>query len=75
MTARAIVRNCCIGVIRAYQIALSPLLPASCRFHPSCSEYAIEAIRRHGALRGTGLAAKRIARCQPFCEGGYDPVP
>jgi putative membrane protein insertion efficiency factor len=75
MMTHNVAQSICIGVIRAYQLALAPILPASCRFHPSCSEYAVEAIRRHGALRGTGLAAKRIARCQPFCKGGYDPVP
>ncbi|MEW5914910.1 MAG: membrane protein insertion efficiency factor YidD [Gemmatimonadota bacterium] len=75
MSGRSVAQLCCIGAIRAYQVVLGPLLPASCRFHPSCSEYALEAVRRYGALKGTALAAKRIARCQPFCKGGYDPVP
>jgi putative membrane protein insertion efficiency factor len=75
MSTRNVAQLCCIGAIRAYQVVLGPLLPAACRFHPSCSEYALEAVRRYGALKGTGLAAKRIARCQPFCKGGYDPVP
>ena len=61
--------------VRAYQVVLSPLLPASCRYQPSCSNYAIEALEKHGALRGSWLAAKRIARCHPFHPGGYDPVP
>jgi uncharacterized protein len=64
-----------ILAVRGYQVSISPLLPASCRYHPSCSSYAIEAFERHGALRGAWLAAKRIARCNPFVAGGYDPVP
>ncbi|HEX5485483.1 MULTISPECIES: membrane protein insertion efficiency factor YidD [Limnobacter] len=63
------------GLIKAYQLSLSPLLPPSCRFYPSCSEYAIQAVRIHGALRGSALAAKRLCRCHPWNEGGYDPVP
>jgi len=62
-------------LIRAYQLLLSPFLGSHCRFTPSCSQYAAEAIGRHGALRGTWLALKRIGRCHPFCDGGYDPVP
>jgi uncharacterized protein len=61
--------------VRAYRYLLSPLLPPSCRFHPSCSEYAEEALARHGALRGGWLAARRICRCGPWNPGGYDPVP
>ena len=60
--------------IRAYQILVSPLLGAHCRFHPSCSSYALEALERHGPLSGTGLAIRRVLRCHPYCEGGYDPV-
>jgi hypothetical protein len=56
-------------------VALSPLLPASCRYYPTCSHYAIEALEKHGALRGGWLALKRIARCHPFRPGGFDPVP
>jgi len=61
--------------IRAYQLALSPLLGPACRFYPSCSQYALEAIERFGVLRGTYLAARRLLRCHPFHPGGYDPVP
>jgi putative membrane protein insertion efficiency factor len=58
-----------------YRHLVSPLLPPACRFHPSCSAYAAEAVRRHGAWRGSLLAVKRLARCHPWCEGGVDPVP
>jgi hypothetical protein len=61
--------------VRAYQVVLSPHLPAACRYYPSCSHYAIEALQKHGALRGGWLAAKRIGRCHPFRPGGFDPVP
>jgi uncharacterized protein len=61
--------------IRGYQVSISPLLPASCRYHPTCSVYAIEAVQRYGALRGGWMAMKRIGRCHPFRPGGFDPVP
>ncbi len=61
--------------IRAYQLILSPVLPSSCRFVPSCSAYAYQAVERFGALRGAGLAVRRLARCHPWHEGGHDPVP
>lgn len=61
--------------IRFYQLCISPLLPPSCRYTPTCSQYAIEAIRKHGALRGSWLAIKRICRCHPWGGSGYDPVP
>ena len=64
-----------IALITAYRYALSPLLGRSCRFFPPCSEYAMEALERHGALRGSWLAARRVARCHPWHPGGYDPVP
>jgi len=64
-----------IGALRAYQYLFRPLLGANCRFYPSCSEYAREAIARHGAARGVALAARRIGRCHPWHDGGYDPVP
>jgi putative membrane protein insertion efficiency factor len=62
-------------LIRGYQLALSPLFGPRCRFYPSCSHYALEAIEIHGALRGTWLTVRRISRCHPFHEGGFDPVP
>jgi putative membrane protein insertion efficiency factor len=64
-----------VGLIRAYQLALSPFLGSSCRFHPSCSEYARQAVERYGAVRGLWLAGKRLARCHPWRAGGLDPLP
>ena len=63
------------ALIRVYQLFISPIFPASCRYTPTCSAYAVEAIERHGVFRGSWLAAKRIARCHPFRPGGHDPVP
>jgi uncharacterized protein len=71
----ALPRTALVLLVRAYQVTLSPLLPASCRYYPSCSTYAIEALQRHGALRGGWLTIRRLARCNPFRPGGYDPVP
>jgi putative membrane protein insertion efficiency factor len=64
-----------IGAIRGYQWIVSPIMPMSCRFWPTCSHYGIEAIRRHGALRGGWLAIGRVLRCNPWNAGGVDPVP
>jgi uncharacterized protein len=64
-----------LALIRAYQYALRPMLGSNCRFYPSCSDYAREAIEKHGALRGLWLAVRRVARCHPYHPGGYDPVP
>jgi hypothetical protein len=64
-----------VGFIRLYQHWLSPWLGQNCRFYPSCSQYAIDALRIHGAVYGLLLGAWRILRCNPFCEGGHDPVP
>lgn len=66
---------CAIGAIRVYQWTLRPVIGANCRFEPSCSEYAIGALRAHGPLKGTPLALWRILRCNPWSAGGYDPVP
>jgi putative membrane protein insertion efficiency factor len=64
-----------VGLVRVYQRLVSPLLPPSCRFYPSCSAYAATALTRHGAVKGSWLAARRLARCHPFHPGGIDPVP
>ncbi len=64
-----------IGMIRVYKALVSPLLPPSCRFHPSCSEYAAQAIRSHGSVAGLALALVRLLKCHPWHPGGYDPVP
>ncbi len=64
-----------IGLVRVYKYAISPLLGDNCRFYPSCSDYAVEALQRHGLLRGLGLAIRRIGRCHPWHPGGCDPVP
>jgi len=64
-----------LAAVRAYQLLVSPLLPPACRFLPSCSEYAADAVRQHGAFRGIGLALHRLARCHPWGGSGYDPVP
>jgi uncharacterized protein len=64
-----------LAFVRMYQIFLSPFLGGACKFYPSCSNYAVEAIQRHGAGRGFVLAMKRLGRCRPFTQGGYDPVP
>ncbi len=68
-------RRLLVAFVRAYQLTLGAWMPPTCRFQPSCSGYAIEALRRHGAVAGTYLAARRIVRCGPWCEGGDDPVP
>lgn len=64
-----------IGIIKLYQIVLSPILGPTCRFHPSCSHYAIGAITEHGIVKGCWLSVKRILKCHPLNDGGYDPVP
>jgi hypothetical protein len=63
-----------LNFLRLYKALLSPFLPPACRFTPTCSEYAMQAVEKYGAFRGTWLGIKRILRCQPFCKGGYDPV-
>ena len=64
-----------ILLVKAYRLLLSPSLGSACRFVPSCSAYSLEALQRHGAVAGTGLTLWRLARCQPWCDGGHDPVP
>ncbi len=68
-------RRFCLLLIRFYQRAISPWLPPSCIYTPTCSQYAYEAIQRHGVLRGGWLAFRRLLRCHPFARGGHDPVP
>nr|WP_199203612.1 membrane protein insertion efficiency factor YidD [Sporosarcina sp. P34] len=68
-------KKACIQLIRFYQKFISPLSPPSCRFHPTCSHYAVEAMETHGALKGSWLAVMRILKCHPFHKGGFDPVP
>jgi len=64
-----------IAIVKAYRLLLSPWLGAACRFEPSCSVYALQALAQHGAGRGSYLTLRRLARCQPWCAGGHDPVP
>jgi putative membrane protein insertion efficiency factor len=68
-------RRSLILLVRLYQVTLSPIVGRQCKYIPTCSEYAAEALRRHGALRGSLLAARRLLRCHPFARGGFDPVP
>jgi putative membrane protein insertion efficiency factor len=75
MPAERVIATALRASVRAYQWTVRPLLPPACRFYPSCSEYAEQAIERHGALRGSWLTARRVCRCGPWHAGGYDPVP
>jgi len=68
-------RRAVVSLLRFYKLAVSPWLPAACRFHPTCSEYMSEAVRRYGVRRGVWMGLKRLLRCHPFHEGGFDPVP
>ena len=68
-------KKACMAAIRFYQREISPLCPPRCRYIPTCSEYALEAVEKYGAVKGTFLATKRLLRCNPFHKGGYDPVP
>ncbi|HWS28826.1 MAG TPA: membrane protein insertion efficiency factor YidD [Clostridia bacterium] len=72
---RAFLKRALLSLIRGYQAFVSPLLPASCRYTPTCSVYATEAIEKYGLKKGLWLAVKRVLRCNPFSKGGYDPVP
>ncbi len=67
--------NLIILIINVYRIIISPILPKSCRYYPSCSAYAIDAVKKHGPVKGSYLSTRRILRCHPFQEGGFDPVP
>ena len=69
------IKHVLIGLVKAYRLLLSPALGSACRFEPTCSAYALEALQRHGAARGSYLTLKRLGRCQPWCDGGHDPVP
>ncbi|MFV0679407.1 membrane protein insertion efficiency factor YidD [Ottowia sp.] len=69
------IRSALIGLLKAYRLLLSPWLGSACRFEPTCSRYAIEALEQHGAAAGSYLTLRRLARCHPWCEGGCDPVP
>jgi len=68
-------KNIALLFIKFYKNAVSPHLPPACRYYPSCSSYAYDAVKKYGVLRGCLLAVRRIIRCNPFCRGGYDPVP
>ena len=72
---RALPQRLLIGLMHGYRLLLRPWLGNACRFEPSCSVYALQALERHGAARGSYLTLRRLARCHPFCEGGFDPVP
>jgi putative membrane protein insertion efficiency factor len=69
-----ILRNFVLTILRIYKRWISPMLPSACRFHPTCSEYTMEAVEKHGALRGVWMGILRLLRCHPFHEGGFDPV-
>ncbi|HIC24165.1 MAG TPA: membrane protein insertion efficiency factor YidD [Planctomycetes bacterium] len=74
-SAPGVLARVLMGIVRFYQRAISCWLPPLCRFEPSCSQYSLEAIEQHGSWRGALLTVRRLLRCQPFCDGGYDPVP
>lgn len=68
-------QRCLMGLVHAYRLLLSPSLGSACRFEPSCSAYALQALERHGAAGGSYLTLRRLVRCHPWCDGGHDPVP
>jgi len=70
-----VLKGLLVRVLKLYKTFLSPLLPPACRFHPSCSSYAIQALETHGVIRGLWLALRRLIRCHPYNPGGYDPIP
>ena len=71
----SILQKAALGMLRGYKWIISPLLPPACRYVPTCSEYAMEAVERYGVLRGSWMAGARLLRCHPFVKGGYDPLP
>ena len=71
----SILAKACIGLVRFYQVFISPLKGPTCRFYPTCSQYALESLKKYGPFKGGYLAVRRILRCHPFHKGGYDPVP
>lgn len=75
ISVRSTSKRVVLGMLRFYQGAISPTLPPSCRFQPTCSEYMVQAVQKYGVLQGLFMGLKRLARCHPFHEGGYDPVP
>ena len=68
------IRTVALGILRIYKLVISPLLPSACRFYPTCSDYMKEAIQKHGVAKGIGLGLRRLARCHPFHQGGFDPI-
>ena len=75
ISVRKVVNTTLIGLLRGYRLVISPLFPPCCRYYPSCSAYALQAIRMHGPIPGGWLALKRLSKCHPWSPGGYDPVP
>ena len=75
MRVKSVISGILIFFIQCYRVILSPILPPACRFYPTCSQYAAEAVRKHGPVKGSALAAKRLLKCHPLHGGGYDPVP
>jgi putative membrane protein insertion efficiency factor len=75
VVSTSVAAHMAIGTVRVYQWTIRPIIGAHCRFWPTCSDYAIDALRQHGAVRGSALAARRVLRCNPWHEGGWDPVP
>ena len=72
--ASSMTRLIALGILRGYKLVVSPLLPSACRFYPTCSDYMKEAIQKHGVAKGIGLGLRRLARCHPFHQGGFDPI-
>ena len=72
--ASKMTRIIALGILRIYKLAVSPLLPSACRFYPTCSDYMKEAIEKHGVVKGVGLGLRRLTRCHPFHQGGFDPI-